>query len=118
MSAAQWRKAMNPGAGAQAWPRQRRDAAQPAPPPAEVPDAYADQNAPAWLKWIWRRVSPRHVFVAAVVLVYPLVATPFFTFQVGGQALVLGLIALSLTFLGGYGGMISLAQMTVAGISG
>ena len=29
-----------------------------------------------------------------------------------------GLIALSLTFLGGYGGMVSLAQMTVAGIAG
>ena len=29
-----------------------------------------------------------------------------------------GLIALSLTFLGGYGGMISLAQLTVAGIAG
>ena len=32
--------------------------------------------------------------------------------------LALGLIALSLTFLGGYGGMVSLAQMTVAGIAG
>ncbi len=31
---------------------------------------------------------------------------------------MLGLIALSLTFLGGYGGMVSLAQMTVAGIAG
>ena len=46
------------------------------------------------------------------------VATPFFTFQIGAQALALGLIALSLTFLGGYGGMVSLAQMTVAGIAG
>jgi branched-chain amino acid transport system permease protein len=52
------------------------------------------------------------------VLVYPWVATPFFTFQIGGQSLVLGLIALSLTFLAGYGGMVSLAQMTVAGIAG
>jgi len=31
---------------------------------------------------------------------------------------VLGLIALSLTFLGGYGGMVSLAQMSVAGMAG
>ena len=52
------------------------------------------------------------------VLVYPWFATPFFTFQIGAQSLALGLIALSLTFLGGYGGMISLAQMTVAGIAG
>ncbi|HSD44410.1 MAG TPA: branched-chain amino acid ABC transporter permease [Burkholderiales bacterium] len=119
MSAAQWRKAMNAGAAAQAWPRQRRvETTSAAPPPAEAPDEYTDQNAPAWLKWIWRRVSPRHVFVAAFVLVYPLLATPFFTFQIGAQSLALGLIALSLTFLGGYGGMISLAQMTVAGIAG
>jgi branched-chain amino acid transport system permease protein len=52
------------------------------------------------------------------VLVFPLVATPFFTFQMASQSLILGLIALSLTFLGGYGGMVSLAQMTVAGIAG
>jgi hypothetical protein len=49
--------------------------------------------------------------------VYPFVATPFFTFQIGAQSLALGLIALSLTFLGGYGGMVSLAQMTVAGFA-
>jgi branched-chain amino acid transport system permease protein len=35
-----------------------------------------------------------------------------------GGALLLGLIALSLTFLGGYGGMVSLAQMSVAGMAG
>jgi len=52
------------------------------------------------------------------VLLYPFVATPFFTYQIGAQALALGLIALSLTFLGGYGGMVSLAQMTVAGMAG
>jgi len=34
------------------------------------------------------------------------------------RALALGLVALSLTFLGGYGGMVSLAQMTVAGLAG
>ncbi|MDI9336754.1 MAG: branched-chain amino acid ABC transporter permease, partial [Gammaproteobacteria bacterium] len=33
-------------------------------------------------------------------------------------AFILGIIALSLSFLGGYGGMVSLAQMTVAGIAG
>ena len=44
--------------------------------------------------------------------------SPFITFQIGAQTLALGLIALSLTFLGGYGGMVSLAQMTVAGIAG
>ena len=58
------------------------------------------------------------MIVLAAVLLYPFVATPFFTFQIGAQSLALGLIALSLTFLGGYGGMVSLAQMTVAGFAG
>jgi branched-chain amino acid transport system permease protein len=56
--------------------------------------------------------------VLAALIAYPFVANPFFTFQIGGQSLTLGLIALSLTFLAGYGGMVSLAQMTVAGIAG
>jgi branched-chain amino acid transport system permease protein len=56
--------------------------------------------------------------VLAAAVLYPWVATPFFTFQIGAQALALGLIALSLTFLAGYGGMVSIAQMTVAGIAG
>jgi branched-chain amino acid transport system permease protein len=59
-----------------------------------------------------------HTALLLVLLAYPFAATPFFTFQIGGQALVLGLVALSLTFLSGYGGMLSLAQMTVAGIAG
>ena len=63
-------------------------------------------------------VRLHHLVVLALVIAYPWLATPFFTFQIGAQALALGLIALSLTFLGGSGGMISLAQMTVAGIAG
>lgn len=49
--------------------------------------------------------------------IYPLVATPFFIYQIGAQTLVLGLIALSLSVLAGLGGMVSLSQMTVAGIA-
>jgi branched-chain amino acid transport system permease protein len=112
VSAAYWRKAMNAAAAAQAMPRTRPS--KPRLPAA--PDA--DAAAPAWLRWIWQRISARHVLVLAAVLVYPWIATPFFTFQIGAQSLALGLIALSLTFLGGYGGMVSLAQMTVAGIAG
>ncbi len=120
MSAAQWRKAMNSGAVA-ALGRSASvpTATRPAQPAIEAPsDAYAHSDAPRWLKYLWQRLSPRHVIVAAFVLLYPFVATPFFTFQIGAQSLALGLIALSLTFLGGYGGMVSLAQMTVAGIAG
>ena len=117
MSAAQWRRAMNAGAAASIKPLPALSPRMPQAPSAP-PDPYAASDAPAWLKFLWRTLSPRHVFVIAFVLVFPFVATPFFTFQVAAQALVLGLIALSLTFLGGYGGMVSLAQMTVAGIAG
>ena len=57
------------------------------------------------------------LWLAALVL-YPLVATQFFVYQIGAQTLVLGLIALSLSFLAGSGGMVSLSQLTVAGIAG
>ena len=112
MSAAQWRRAMNT----------RRDAARPAPPlravsaPAATPPAHGD--LPLWMQRLWRRLSLRHVLVALFVLAYPAVASPFFTYQIGAQSLALGLVALSLTFLGGYGGMVSLAQMTIAGMAG
>jgi branched-chain amino acid transport system permease protein len=52
-----------------------------------------------------------------VLSIYPLVASPFFVYQIGAQTLVLGIIGLSLSFLAGYGGMVSLSQMTVAGIA-
>jgi branched-chain amino acid transport system permease protein len=99
MSAAQWRRAMNSGATATVRP---------------LPGA-APASQPALR---WPRLAPRHILVAVFLLLFPFVATPFVTFQIGAQSLALGLIALSLTFLGGYGGMVSLAQMTVAGIAG
>ena len=105
MSAAAWRKAMNTGAAAHAWAP-----AHPATLPAAAPVPAGTATASA--------IQPRHVIVAAALLVYPWVASPFFTFQIAGQALVLGLIALSLMFLAGYGGMVSLSQMTIAGIAG
>jgi len=89
-----------------------------APAAAASVDPYAHSDAPRWLKFLWQHLSARHVFVLAFVLLFPFIASPFLTFQIAGQALALGLIALSLTFLGGYGGMISLSQMTVAGIAG
>lgn len=119
MSAAQWRRAMNGGLRNAAAPPPSRAPSAAAPSgPATVPDPYAGSDAPRWLKFLWSSLSARHVFTLALVLVFPFVATPFFTFQVAAQALVLGLIALSLTFLGGYGGMVSLAQMSVAGMAG
>ena len=48
----------------------------------------------------------------------PAVANDFLLDQIVGWTLILGMIALSLMFLAGYGGMVSLAQMTVAGVAG
>jgi len=117
VSAAQWRKAMN-FSGARDWsggrvtapatPLRRAGAAPEAAPSTAMPSVAAALGS----------IRLRHVVVLAAVLIYPWVATPFFAFQIGGQSLALGLIALSLTFLAGYGGMVSLAQMTVAGIAG
>ena len=108
MSAAHWRRAMNAGAVAAAQPGAFVAGAAPAGHPVSA----------GW--GIRRRIAairPRHLIGLAALLLYPWIATPFFTFQIGGQSLALGLIALSLTFLAGYGGMVSLAQMTVAGIA-
>jgi len=112
MSAAQWRRAMNSAA----------TATVPSAPPLRAVDPAAaqehgDRTARAWAT-MTREIRPHHVVVLVFLLVYPAVASPFFTYQIGAQALGLGLIALSLTFLGGYGGMVSLAQATVAGIAG
>ncbi len=111
MSAAYWRKAMNSGAVA------TRGVPLPLGAP-RAPQAPAAQRGPLWITTVWQSIRPRHAVVLALLIAFPFFASPFLTFQIGGQALVLGLIALSLTFLGGYGGMISLAQMTVAGIAG
>ena len=40
-------------------------------------------------------------------LLFPAVASPFVVFQLGAQSLILGMIALSLMVLAGYGGMVS-----------
>lgn len=58
-------------------------------------------------------------FIAlALLLMYPWLSSDFFTVQIGAYSLILGTIALSLMFLAGYGGMVSLTQLTVAGVAG
>ena len=105
MSAADWRRAMN---------------LQPRPLGARPGQAAAPIARPprAGRGRVTNPVRLHHVVVLAFLVAYPWFATPFFTYQIGAQALALGLIALSLTFLAGSGGMISLAQMTVAGLAG
>ncbi|RDJ23528.1 branched-chain amino acid ABC transporter permease [Bosea caraganae] len=56
--------------------------------------------------------------VAGLLLVMPLVVSPFWLIQILAYAMILGMIGLSLMFLAGYGGIVSLIQMTVAGFAG
>jgi branched-chain amino acid transport system permease protein len=66
-------------------------------------------------------MNARRLLIAAgtvLLLVYPFVLNDFWVLQVGGRTFSLGMIALSLVFLSAYVGMLSLAQMTVAGIAG
>jgi len=55
---------------------------------------------------------------ALLLGVLPVNQAQFWTANILGRALVFGIIAMSLTFLATYGGFVSLAQMTVAGIGG
>jgi branched-chain amino acid transport system permease protein len=64
------------------------------------------------------RLGAGHLVLAAALLLYPAVASNFFLTQIGGYSLIWGILALSFTLLAGYGGMVSLAQITVAGIAG
>src|SRR6516164_10988312 len=67
------------------------------------------------------RWASRHsaILLLGLLLVFlPAVASDFVLDQIVGWTLILGMIALSLMFLAGYGGMVSLAQMTVAGVAG
>jgi branched-chain amino acid transport system permease protein len=117
MSAARWRRAMNTGLVDAPRPRPSGGAAAlPLAPGRSAPDAGSSSQS--WVQTVLGAFKPRHVLVLAMLLLLPFAVTPFLLYQVAGQALVIGLIALSLTFLGGYGGMVSLAQMTVAGIAG
>ena len=63
-------------------------------------------------------VHPGAVILAVLFLAYPAFASDFFIFQIGGYSLIMGTVALSLMFLAGYGGMVSLAQLTAAGLAG
>lgn len=53
-----------------------------------------------------------------LLLAAPAMLPEFWISNILGRALILGIIALSLTFLAHYGGFISLAQMVIAGVAG
>lgn len=77
--------------------------------------APAAPHAPAW--WDVSRIPAQYWIVGFVLLVMPLIAGDFILVQILGWSFILGMIALSLMFLAGYGNMVSLVQMTVAGVA-
>ena len=67
----------------------------------------------------WLRRTPTAAWaVGFFLLILPAFANDFILVQIFGWSFILGMIALSLMFLAGYGGMVSLVQMTVAGCAG
>ncbi len=79
----------------------------------------AAEESPGTYQAAWfEKIPPAYWLVGIILLMMPLIAGDFVLFQIFGWAFILGMIALSLMFLAGYGGMVSLVQMTVAGAAG
>lgn len=64
------------------------------------------------------RIGAGHILLAVALLIFPFVASGFFVTQIGAYSLIFGMLGLSLMWLAGYGGMVSLAQITIAGVAG
>lgn len=64
------------------------------------------------------RVGFGNLVLGALLIIYPVVASEFFLVQIGAYSLIWGIVALSLMMLAGYGGMVSMAQISIAGIAG
>ena len=77
-------------------------------------ETTATSASAAWLQG----VNPVSILVAVILVIMPAIANDFVLTQILAWSFMLGTIALSLMFLAGYGGMVSLAQMTVAGFAG
>ena len=81
------------------------------PAPAHSPAAGEERS---WLE----KIPPAYWVVGVILLIMPAIAGDFVLYQIFGWSFILGMIGLSLMFLAGYGGMVSLAQMTIAGVAG
>ncbi|PJG56296.1 branched-chain amino acid ABC transporter permease [Bradyrhizobium forestalis] len=77
------------------------------------PAAMAQRPARAWPEVN----NPAAWIVVVLLLIMPLIASGFFLIEIFATTLILGIMALSLMFLAGYGGMVSLMQLTIAGFS-
>jgi len=79
-----------------------------------VTGAARGEKRTAWLSWL----NPAYLIAGLLLLVLPALVGDFVLFSIFAWSLCLGMVALSLMFLAGYGGMVSLAQLTIAGIAG
>lgn len=84
---------------------------------AVVEQHTTDPDSTRSASWL-ERIPAAYWLLGFVLLVMPSFASSFVLFQIFGWTFILGIIALSLMFLGGLGGMVSMAQMTVAGCAG
>ena len=86
-----------------------------------VQGAHQETSRPAGVRatlLAWPEFNKPAVWlVAAILLIMPFIASGFFLIEIFATTLILGTIALSLMFLAGYGGMVSLMQLTVAGFA-
>ncbi|MDA9510753.1 ABC transporter ATP-binding protein [Bradyrhizobium sp. CCBAU 11386] len=80
---------------------------------AARPATTAQHSARAWPEID----NPAAWIVAVLLLIMPLIANGFFLIEIFATTLILGIMALSLMFLAGYGGMVSLMQLTIAGFA-
>ena len=78
----------------------------------------ASTERPVSTGTIFEKIGAANIVLLVLLVLYPAVASNFFLAQIGAYSLILGMIALSLMLLAGYGGMVSLAQISVAGIAG
>jgi branched-chain amino acid transport system permease protein len=78
--------------------------------------ASGAQRSGDFAQWVSRHAAI--LLLGLFMVLFPAISNDFFLRQIAGWTMILGMIALSLTFLAGYGGMVSLAQMTVAGLAG
>ncbi|MEM6762911.1 MAG: branched-chain amino acid ABC transporter permease [Pseudomonadota bacterium] len=74
-----------------------------------------DATVTGW--WDVSRVPVQYWVIGLILLILPAIAGDFVLRQIVSYAMILGVIALSLMFLAGYGNMVSLAQMTIAGVA-
>lgn len=83
-----------------------------------ITDARHDERQSYILgAWI-ERVPVIYWALALLLLILPLFTGEYILGSFIPRIFMLGMVALSLTFLAGYGGMVSLIQMTIAGMAG